>query len=279
MTPDRVAAIRAKPHAAKRVHVQLSCRNCDESIHAYAGIEKDDALELEGWQWYESLPDEFTCSCGETSNIDLTYIRSNLHGLLGDTLRTGPRVSLTHMHDPDSLERIFNDFSGLLEEQPAEEELQQFIEDNPVLLHTFSPDRVFYKKPILAKHQTDFAVVSSSKELVLIEIEKSSIRLLRKDGGVTAASTHAFDQVRDWLHEADEHRPAVLEAFDLSPDEVTQVRGAVICGRDQGYDAEALRKLKATRYERIVFLTYDDLLRSLGILIRSLVEMRAPQPF
>ncbi len=279
LTPDRIAAIKAKPHAAKLVHIELRCRECGDAVKAYAGLERDSKIESDGWTWYNDLPDSFSCACGSTCNIDLSYIRSNLHSLLGDSLRTGPRVSLTHMYDPSSIETIYNRFKALLDKDTVEEEIQQFIEENPVILQSFSPNRVFYKKSILSKFQTDIAIVNPKNELVLIELEKASTRLLLKSGGMASQLTHAFDQVRDWLHEIDEHRSAIFEAFNLSTSDISQIVGAVICGRDFPYDPDTLRKLKATRFDRIAFFTYDDLLRSLGVLIRSLLELESPNPW
>lgn len=38
---------------------------------------------------------------------------------------------------------------------------------------------------------------------------------MKKDGGVAAPLSHAFDQVRDWLHTVDEHRLAVLDSLKI----------------------------------------------------------------
>ena len=48
------------------------------------------------------------------------------------------------------------------------------------------------------------------------------------------------------------------------------VRGVVIAGRDVGYDAHHLRKLKGVDRGRITFLTYDDLYFSLDALIKHM---------
>jgi hypothetical protein len=139
-----------------------------------------------------------------------------------------------------------------------------------LLLHQFPAERLFPKPPILTFFFADFAVVTPQRELILIELEKTSTRLLKKDGGVAADLSHAFDQVRDWLHTIDEHRLAVLDSLKIDREQVSIVRGVVIAGRDIGYDAHHLRKLKGTDWGRVALLTYDDLAFALDVLIRRM---------
>jgi hypothetical protein len=116
----------------------------------------------------------------------------------------------------------------------------------------------------------DFAIVTPQRELLLVELEKATTKLMKQDGGVAADLSHAFDQVLDWLHVVDEHRLAVLDALKISREEVSMVRGVVIAGRDIGYDAHHLRKLKGADRGRITFLTYDDLFFALDALIKQM---------
>ena len=93
---------------------------------------------------------------------------------------------------------------------------------------------------------------------------------MKKNGGIAAPLTHAFDQIRNWLHVANEHRLAVLESISIEKDEVSSVRGVVIAGRDSSCDKKHIRKLKGIDWGKISFLTYDDLLFALDILIRKM---------
>jgi Domain of unknown function (DUF4263) len=103
--------------------------------------------------------------------------------------------------------------------------------------------------------------------------EKTSTRLLNKKGGKASSLQHAFDQVQDWLHVIDEHRLAVLDSLKIDRESVASVRGVVIAGRDQGYDAKQLRVLKGVDFGRITFLTYDDLLFGLVDLLNNLKKL------
>jgi Domain of unknown function (DUF4263) len=135
------------------------------------------------------------------------------------------------------------------------------------------PRRFFFKPPILNFFNADFAIVTPQKELILIEIERTTTRLMNKDGGMAGPLRHAFDQVHDWLHTLDEHRLAALDALKIDRNLVSSIRGVVIAGRDRGYDAQHLRRLKGVDYGKVIFLTYDDLLFSLIALLRRMESL------
>jgi hypothetical protein len=147
------------------------------------------------------------------------------------------------------------------------------LEENPVFLHQFSPEHIFFKAPILTAHKTDFAILSPQRELLLIELERPNTKILKKDGGVHSELQHAFDQTRDWLHLADEQRVVVLDCIGIERKYVGAVRAVAIAGRDAGYDPEYLRKLKGADFGRTRFMTYDDLLAGLDALIRTVEHM------
>ena len=273
LSPDRIAAIQSKPYSAKEILFTISCNKCGEEFRLYTALNRKVKLEVEGWCWYQEVPDRFNCSCGKTKDIDLTIARTNMHGLLGAPTSKIGAISYTRLYEKDILDTVYVEFKSLLATRPKEEQVQKFIEENPIILQQFAPERVFYKKPILTKYITDIAVLNQKRELLLIELERPTIPLLTKKGGTANPLQHAFDQANDWLHIVDDHRIAVLTGFDLQPDIVTQIRGVVIAGRDGGYEKSHLRRIKSTDYGRINFYTYDDLLFGLGNLIRGLEEL------
>jgi hypothetical protein len=157
-------------------------------------------------------------------------------------------------------------FLHVLEHATSEETIQRFVETHPIVLHQFPARRIFWKPPLLSKYKADIAILLPTRELLLIELERSSLRILKKDGGIASSLQHAFDQVDTWLEVADEHRLAVLANLNISPESVGAVRGLVIAGRDRGNDAAHLRRLKSGDRGRVRFLTYDDLLEGLAAL-------------
>lgn len=272
LTEDRVQAIKSNPMAVKWTMAIIKCNKCDDEICAYVGLERSDSLEKDGYIWYKQLPEIFVCSCG-SGNIDLHTIRENMHALLENVVVDEDYLSFTRMYEQEALEAICNQFSTLLDQNPPEEVVQRFIQENPLLLQQFSPARIFYKSPILTKYNTDIVILSQKKELWLVELEKPDIQLLKRDGGIASDLQHAFDQVRDWLYTSDDHRATVLACIGLKPEEVASIRGVVIAGRDYNYDENHLRKLKWTDFGKVSFFTFDDLLGSMVDLVRRISQL------
>jgi hypothetical protein len=271
LSAERIAAIKSDPNASKAVRVEVGCKYCPSKFRAYAALDRNDKMESEGWNWYQDIPDVFECECGKNTT-DLQYIRRNLHGLLGRRHRNTEQLSFMPLYEKSSLESIRVNFADLIAKKPREEVLQQFLEENPILLHQFPAERIIAKPPILTSYYADFGIVTPQKELILVELEKTTTRLMKKNGDIAAPLSHAFDQVRNWLHEVDEHRLAVLDSLQIERGAVSVIRGIVIAGRDGGYDARDLRRLKGADYGRVAFLSYDDILFALDALMRRVEE-------
>ncbi len=270
LTPEKIAAIRTDPSALNRVTANFKCTKCQSEINAYASLERDHETTSEDCIWYEDLPNEFQCEC-RTASFDLRIMKRNLFAPLGQPMpRPEKQMGLVPLYEKGSIDSILIDFRTLLKSKPREEELQKFIQDNPILLHQFPAEKLFFKPPILTSFEADFGIVTPQKELILIEIEKGTTRLLTKSGGQAAPLRHAFDQVHSWLHIVDEHRLAVLDSLKIDRSTVSTIRGVVIAGRDAGYDAEHLRRLKGIDHGRTKFLTYDDLAFGLESLLSKI---------
>jgi hypothetical protein len=273
LTAERIAAIRSDPKAMKAVRVNMACNKCQTKLLAYAGLERSTKQEEEGCIWYQDLPDEFVCACGAT-RMDLSSMRRNLFAPLGQPLpQDEEKIGYVPLYERSALEALHVEFLALLDSSPSEEVLQQFIQDNPILLHQFPADKLFFKPSILTFFRADFAIVTPQKELLLVEIETTRTRLLKANGGEAAPLRHAIDQVHSWIHVVDEHRLAVLDSLGVTRDLVSSIKGVVIAGRDRGYDAEHLRRLKGIDRGRVVLLTYDDLAFGLGTLGRRMSRL------
>jgi hypothetical protein len=270
LTPERVAAIKSDPNAVKAVRAVFGCTACASKCQVYAALERNPKLETEGFTWYADIPEHFACECGK-AQLDLSTVKRNFFALLGQPQQALSReVAWAPLYEKSAIESLRVEFLGLVNANPPEESLQNFIENNPVILHQFPAEKLFFKPPILTQFKADFAIVTPQKELVLIEIERASTRLLRSDGGQHSDLTHAFGQVQSWLHEANEHRLAVLDSLSIPREMVAKVRGVVIAGRDAGNDASHLRRLKGSDQGPVTLLTYDDLAASLAALAQRL---------
>ena len=269
LTPDRVAAMKADPRSPQSVHVEFTCNTCGESLIAYAALERSAELESLGYIWYEKCPEVLECRCGRRVNI--STVRKNLHGLLGFRAASDlMSAAFIPRYERSAIETLRINFLWLLNSDAPEEVFQQFIEANLLVFHSFSPARIFFKSPILNTFRTDFVIINHARELLLIEIEKPSTRLLTKMGGISAELQHALDQVRNWIHAIDEHRLAALDAIGVRREEVATVLGVVVAGRDSPYEPDRLRWLKSIDHGRVRILTYDDIHASIESLVKGL---------
>jgi len=269
-TSDYIAAIRSDPLALKFVRIAVGCKLCDDHLRAYAGIERSPKSEGEGWAWYASLPDRFHCKCGNL-DFSLTYIRTGLHGLLARRLSppTSSSVSGVRLYEKSALEEKCRELLALLHAATKEEELQIFLSNNQIFFHIFLPVKLMSKKPVLTMYEADYAVLNQRNELVLVEIERPDLPLIKKDGGIRAELEHAFEQVRQWIRVFNEQRSAALLCVGLKNEEVAKVRGAVIAGRTPG-DPDLARSLRAHSWVDIELFTYDDILNSITDVIRQI---------
>ncbi|MCH7853192.1 MAG: DUF4263 domain-containing protein [Proteobacteria bacterium] len=89
------------------------------------------------------------------------------------------------------------EFEALLDSEPGREEtLQSFLRDHPEILcptHT----RMWPKLALGAK-KTDFVFRDADLDYILVELEKSTHKLFRKDGHPFAKLNEARDQIIDW---------------------------------------------------------------------------------
>jgi len=270
LNQERIAAIRSDPYASKAARMHFSCNSCRDTLKVYTGIERSKDAEKEGYMWYADLGDQFKCKCG-ANQIDLAMLRSGFHAVLGKRFATeGHEISVSRLYQKASLQGIYDSFERLLKSDPEESEFQSFFEQNPILFHIFTPARIIKKAQILNKFETDFAVLSETGQLFLVEIEKSGKPLLTKKGRRTAKFNEPFDQVHDWLDLITSHRITCLEMMDIKPNVVSRIRGVVIIGREEGLSKSQISKLKSTDFGEVVFFTYDDILDSLASLIREI---------
>lgn len=269
LTEDQIAAIKSNPNAPKHVFFDISCTSCGDKITIYSGLERKLEEEKKGTIWYQDLSDKFICGCGKLES-DLTFMRKNMHALLVSSFNNRGEVSFTRMYERDSLELTIANFGKLLDSDPLEGPVQKFIEKNSILLNQFSPQRIFFKKNILNDYQTDIAILNHKRELILIELEQPGKKILTKKGEVAADLHHAVGQATDWLHIITDYRSAVLHDLGLELSDVTKIKSVVIVGRDKGYDARHLRKLKCINFGDVEFFTYDDLVNSLVSLVREM---------
>ena len=198
LTAELIAAIKSHPRGIRAVRTEYFCTTCRAGMKIYTAFERDLALERSGYVWYTAVPDRYSCKCGKTE-FDFSTLKRNFFALLLQPIPLSKELSGIPLYERSSVESLRVTFLKILNSNPPEETLQKFIEENPIILQQFTPDRLFFKPAILMHFNADFAVINPEKELVLIEIERADTRLLKNDGGQHSQLTHAIDQIHSWL--------------------------------------------------------------------------------
>jgi len=269
-TDEQISAYEADPVSHKFVRLVLGCKKCDSKFKAYAAVKQSDEQDKDGFTFYRDLPDRFRCSCGAT-DIPLGYLREGMHGFLSrDASISIGNISYVQRYAHSQLLEIASKFLSLIQREKNEEPIQQFLAQNKVLFARFHAKQLFVKPRILGKFNADFAMLDSEGVLTLIEIERPSMRLFKKNGHLRNDLNHAYEQVQDWLNEVMKHRSAVIEGLGLKPDDVLSIRGCVIAGRAKLEDREHLRRHMSQPRQGIEFFTFDMLGQSLAGIARDL---------
>jgi hypothetical protein len=171
-----------------------------------------------------------------------------------------------------ALEEYCKQFLELIEADTAEEKIQKFLQSHPIFFLPFLPEMLMFKTAVLTRYRVDFALLNERGLLVLIELERPRLHLLKKDGGITAELQHALDQVRGWLQVFANHKGAALDAFNLKLYDVAKVKGIVIAGRSPQDKDQAMR-LRCMSWVDIDLYTFDDLLHAVTEMIKRLTNV------
>jgi len=181
-------------------------------------------------------------------------------------------TTITRLYERSALEQYCREFRQLLDSKPKKEEmLHQFLDEHKVFLSRFAATDIITKAPILSKFTADFVILNNRKELLLLEIERSTIKLLKKTtnaSGITADLQHAIDQVRSWRQIFDDFKDAALANIDLDKKDVAKIKGVVVAGRTPDSQDEA-RYLRSLNLDVELF-TYDDLISDVVESIRHI---------
>ncbi len=116
--------------------------------------------------------------------------------------------------------------SGLLANEPREEELQQFLAKHPHFLlgllgSNDAGDLAYLIKPhVGTKHKADFGLLMTSQagaRLTLVEIEPSVANLFTRNGTPAKRLQTALGQILDWQQWISEHRSSYIrDIIDLA---------------------------------------------------------------
>lgn len=221
----------------------ISLRNCNINGIAIDYVEFKHAF----YENQELLPEPIECAI-----IDFQLTLQGLQ--FNDNLHT----NTNHKSTLVKLKEIAKEFANLLDNTEREEALQKFLKKHPSLLHPAA--EIIPKQKLGEDFITDFVLVTTNQQgakYTFVEIERASHQILNKDYALSAATTHAVKQVRDWdiwLEKNKSYLQHKLIGFE-SPEYL------IVIGRGKDLDDSAKEHLRShNRSSKNTQLkTYDDL--------------------
>ena len=161
-------------------------------------------------------------------------------------------------------------FKDLLDSNPKrEEELHQFLKSHPQLLCP-SHIKMWSKLPLGSK-ATDFVFLDAIADYLLVEIERSTLRLFVQSGDPSSELNHACSQIADWKRYIQDNLSTVQREVGLTGISANP-RSLVVIGRSASLTPENRRKLTTlesdTPSRRI--MTYDDVYDNAKALLENM---------
>lgn len=274
LNPEESRAIAARPDAHRAVVMYVECKQCGDRIDLCALLEPDSELPS-GHIEIGQAPDRWRCTCG-THDVDLRYAKGGLHDLLRrHDVQPGPDpiTGFLPLYEADRAAALIVDYETLIRGLPREEAVQKFLETNHIFWAFLSPILILHKPPILTKKKADFGILTRSGDLVLVELEKPSTKLVNKDDSVSAQILKGANQIRDWESVVQKYRIALLDELGLSDMNVHRIRYVLVGGLTKDASAIGLSKLRQGAAPGTEFYCFDELaafLRSTLASLRSL---------
>jgi hypothetical protein len=193
-------------------------------------------------RWNENL------ASSEARNDVLTFVTGHL---LNSDQSQPPEIY-------SKLESAIADFDTLIKSDPKEEDVQQYLTENPSLLSQ-SAVSIRPKVELGSEYITDFVIERVEQEYVLVEIERPSNMLFTRQGDPRSRLTHAQRQVEDWLDWVSDNKGYARR--HILPD-INEPEGMIIIGLRSRLDKQGKKALTRKNREltRIRILTFDDLI-------------------
>jgi hypothetical protein len=153
---------------------------------------------------------------------------------------------------------LIQQFDEVLQKAKKEEELQQFLKDNPILIEP-TYKNVFPKLPF-GPHITDFVFERATGDYLLVELEHPAKQLFTKKGYQSADLTQSIGQIMDWYRYIEDNLSTVQKELNLH--KITpNTKSLIVIGRRSTLDSSLQRKLAilSGQSPNIKIFTYDDL--------------------
>ncbi|MCX7175001.1 MAG: DUF4263 domain-containing protein [Proteobacteria bacterium] len=277
-TPQLPAPVGAKPYCLLSVRNQVDlevhgelCAEGDVIVPGQRFVARSTIRLMAGWECIEVFPG-FNLNVW---NVEFAPLWAE-HDILGAALITQTKDTQLSALDPRASARrqyaaLLADFKALLDSDPEREQLlQTFLQNSPILL---CPTHVrMWPKLPLGTTITDFVFRDAAQEYMLVELERSTLQLFRKDGHATADLTHAQGQIVDWKRYLEDNLQTVQRELGL--DGITpNPHGLLVIGRSQSLLQRDRRKLQTMTNEspKLRIMTYDDVYENAKAVFENLL--------
>lgn len=226
-------------------------------------------------QWCELTYPDMHARIGFTHVVTCSYddhpdLEDAIHDLNVTILGASAEKQVNKPSDLiESHVALLEQFKALLDNASNEEELQQFLKENPILL--IPNGQAIPKQKLGADFVTDFVLINmldQGPNYTLVEIEKASHEVFTKDGELRNCVSHAIKQTIDWdvwLEKHQNYLQSKLPGFE-SP------KYEIIIGRSTDFTEDHRATLRA--YNRNLsntrILTYDDVAREFDERIKAM---------
>ena len=223
-----------------------------------------------GWEYIEVYP-----------NVDLKHWKKEFarswaeNDILGRVMGRQLREQHFRALDPNvdarkHLARLLDEYKILLDSDPQEEVLQEFLRKNPAFL---SPTHMrFWPKVAFGDKVSDFVFQEADGDYLLVEIERPSKKLFLKNGDTSRWLNHAQNQITDWKRYIQDNLKTVqaeLRLEGISPNP----KSLIVMGRSSTVSEKGRRKLVTIRSDnpRQSIMTYDDVLENAKAAIENIL--------
>jgi len=209
----------------------------------------------------------------------LTFLKQGIHDVFRHASSQrwgGEDESFVPLYERNQLRNIFLAYQALINSGPEEEDVQKFMENNPIIWSFLSPEQIIHKPPVLTHQKADFAILTSQKDLYLIELEKPQTRLLTKEGGIHHELQDGFNHFIHWNYVVTKERSAFLGELKLKirSDDVHAIHYMLIAGLTTQIPPEDLMKLRLNPTKKeFLFFCFDEIGDFLNNLEGQLVEL------
>ena len=220
------------------------------------------------WIWGSNSSEDWTVEIAKRRAIaDFNWLIG--YDLLEHKPRTMEENLLLGEKIFDSIETPLSEFKRLVDGEPEEEEIKQFLKTNWKLLALSFHSRNLNPEFQLGETYTvDFIANSYDGQYLLIELESSKDRLYTKKG-MTVELRNGFQQVLDYQKWVGEHVSYIREKL---PSIAPMPKCVLIIGRKKGLNTVEQRMLSSFNegLTRVEILTYDDIIERVELVLKNL---------